>query len=303
MVTTVGPDNLMDVARDVNTTILDPADILLTDQVGIVTGGGGGIGQGIALGLARFGADVVVIDVEPDRCATTQAAVEALGRRAVGIACDVMDTAALTSAIAQAQETFGRLDILVNNAGGVRGGPFLTQPETSVRRHVEINLFSMLFATQAAAGLMIEGGRGGTIVNVASIEALRAAPNFAVYAACKAGMSSFTKTMALELAEHGIRVNCIAPDHTITPGNRGNRQGPVEPATWADSDSDEWARVVPLGREGVVAECASTAVWLCSAMSNYVTGITVSVDGGTWASSGWLRKPEGGWTYNPGSAF
>ncbi|MET0144636.1 MAG: SDR family oxidoreductase [Ilumatobacteraceae bacterium] len=303
MVNNVGPDNLMAVARDVEHTILDPSDILLTDQVAIVTGGGGGIGQGIALGLARFGADVAVIDVEPTRCASTQAAIEALGRRAVGIPCDVMDTAGLTAAIAQVHDELGRLDILVNNAGGVRGGPFITQPEASVRRHVEINLFSMLFATQAAARLMIEGGRGGTIVNVASIEALRAAPMFAVYAACKAGMAGFTKSMAVELAEHDIRVNCIAPDHTITPGNRDNRNGPVEPASWADSDSEEWRRVVPLGREGVVAECASTAVWLCSAMSNYVTGITVSVDGGTWASSGWLRGPNGGWTYNPGSEF
>jgi NAD(P)-dependent dehydrogenase (short-subunit alcohol dehydrogenase family) len=292
-------------ARDVNTTTLSPDDILLTGQVAVVTGGGGGIGQGIALGLARFGADVVVIDVEAARCEATQAAIEAMGRRGLGIVCDVMDGDALRAAIDQAAEQFGRIDILVNNAGGVRGGPFLTQPDLSIRRHIDINLTSMIVATQQAARVMVDGGRGGRIVNVASIEAMRAAPMFAVYAACKAGMSSFTKTMALELSEHNIRVNCIAPDHTITPGNRDNRHGPLEPEKWEDTDNADWGRVVPLGREGLVSECASTAVYLSSRMSEYVTGVTINVDGGTWASSGWLRVAPGtghvggDWTYNP----
>jgi NAD(P)-dependent dehydrogenase (short-subunit alcohol dehydrogenase family) len=121
---------------------------------------------------------------------------------------------------------------------------------------------------------------------------------FAVYAACKAGMIDFTRTMAVELAEHGIRVNCISPDHTVTPGNRGNRTGPVDSDSWEGSSPD-WAKLVPLGREGLVAECASAVVWLCSKMSAYVTGVNLPVDGGTWASSGWLRRPEGGWTLNP----
>jgi NAD(P)-dependent dehydrogenase (short-subunit alcohol dehydrogenase family) len=289
----------MSVARDVEHTTLDPSAILVTDQVAIVTAGGGGIGQGIALGLARFGAHVAVIDIEPQRCAATEAAIAGLGRRAIGIPCDVMDSENLVAAIDRVNEEFGRVDILVNNAGGVRGGSFLTQPPGSIHRHVGINLMSMIFASQAAAKHMIAGGRGGSIVNVTSIEGLRAAPNFAVYAACKAGMISFTKSLALELSEHQIRVNCIAPDHTITPGGRGNRAGPVDPSTWADSDSDEWARVVPLGREGVVSECASTVIWMCSQMSDYVTGVTVNVDGGTWASSGWLRTTDGRWTYNP----
>jgi NAD(P)-dependent dehydrogenase (short-subunit alcohol dehydrogenase family) len=292
---TVDRENLMAVARDVETTTLEPADIVLTGKVAVVTGGGGGIGQGIALGLAKFGCDVAVLDVVPERCETTEAAIERMGQRGLGIACDVMNTAALTASIDRVAEVFGKLDILVNNAGGVRGGLFITQPEASIRRHVEINLFSTLFATQAAARHMIEAGDGGSIVNVASIEGVRGAPMFAVYAACKAGMVSFTKTTAIEFAEHGIRVNCIAPDHTITPGNRGNRTGPVDPASWADSDPEEWGKLVPVGREGVVSECASTAIWMCSDMSAYVTGVTVNVDGGTWASSGWLRRPEGGW--------
>jgi NAD(P)-dependent dehydrogenase (short-subunit alcohol dehydrogenase family) len=298
MATGMDDDELMRLARDVDHIALDPSDILVTDRVAVVTGGGGGIGQGIALGLARFGAHVAVLDIEPARCAATQAAIEAMGRQAVGIPCNVIDADQLRASIEQVHERFGRLDILVNNAGGVRPGPFLTQPEASIRRHIDINLTSMLVATQAAAPHMVDGGRGGSIVNVTSIEGNRAAPMFAVYAACKAGMISFTKTMALELAEHGIRVNAIAPDHTISPGTKGNRTGPLDPSSWPDTD-ESWARLVPLGREGIVEECASATVWLCSKLSEYVTGVTLPVDGGTWASSGWLRRPGGGWTLNP----
>jgi NAD(P)-dependent dehydrogenase (short-subunit alcohol dehydrogenase family) len=256
---------LMARARDVEKVSIEPGDILLTDRVAVVTGGGGGIGQGIALGLAKFGADVAVLDVAPERSSATEAAIARTGRRGLGIPCDVMDSAQIRTALARVHEEFGRIDILINNAGGVRGGPFMTMPESSMRRHTEINLTSLFIATQEAAKVMIEGGRGGSIVNVTSIEGMRAAPNFAVYAACKAGMISFTKTMAVELAEHDIRVNAIAPDHTITPGGRGNRSGAVDPESWAET-TDDWAKLVPLGREGLVEECASAAIWLCSKM-------------------------------------
>jgi NAD(P)-dependent dehydrogenase (short-subunit alcohol dehydrogenase family) len=292
---------LMAVARDVGHTVIDPSDILLTDQVAVVTGGGGGIGQGTALGLAKFGAHVAVLDSIPERCAATEAAIRELGRQAEGIVCDVLDPDQIRSALARVKDRFGRLDILVNNAGGVRAGLFRTQPEASIRRHVEINLISTMIATQEAARYMIDQGEGGSIVNVSSIEGSRAAPMFAVYAACKAGVISLAKTMAMELGEYGIRVNCISPDHTVTPGNRDNRTGPVEPDNWEDSSPD-WARLIPLGREGLVEECASAVVWLCSKMSAYVTGVNIPVDGGTFASSGWLREPSGGWTLNPGSA-
>src|SRR5262245_27434596 len=288
----VDPAELMAIARDVEHTATDPSDILLTDQVAIVTGGGGGIGQGTALALAKFGAHVAVLVIEPERCSSTEAAIRQLGRDALGLPCDVMDANGLRAAIDRVHAELGRVDILVNNAGGVRGGPFLTQPEASIRRHVEMNLVSTLIATQSVVPVMIDGGRGGSIVNVSSIEGNRAAPMFAVYAACKAGVINFTRTMALELGEHAIRVNGIAPDHTITPGMRGNRTGPVDPASWPDSAGD-WARVIPVGREGVVEECASTIVWLCSKMAAYVTGVTVPVDGGTWASGGWLRDRDG----------
>ncbi|MFN7028030.1 MAG: SDR family NAD(P)-dependent oxidoreductase [Sphingopyxis sp.] len=278
----------------------------LDGQAAFVTGGGGGIGRAIAIRLAQAGADVAIFDIFPERAEEAAARVREQGRQAIPIVGDVMDSAALRSAIDKAAATFGRLDILVNNAGGVSARPFLEQSERSMRKHIDINLMSMLVATQAAALHMVAGGRGGTMINVASIEASRAAPNFAVYAACKAGMLSFTKSMAVELSEHGIRANCLAPDHTITPGNQGNRAGPVDPATWkkrSDDEIDAMSRLIPLGREGVDMECGDAAVFLASAMSTYITGVLLPVDGGTWASSGWVRGRDRRWTLNEGLAF
>ena len=278
----------------------------LDGQAAFVTGGGGGIGRAIAIRLAEAGAEVAIFDIVPERAEEAAARVREQGGRALAIPGDVMDSDALRAAIDTVAAQCGRLDILVNNAGGVSARPFLEQSERSMRKHIDINLMSMLVATQAAATHMVAGGRGGSIVNVASIEASRAAPNFAVYAACKAGMLSFTKSMALEFSGHRIRVNCIAPDHTITPGNQGNRAGPVDPATWkqhSDEAIDAMNRLIPLGREGIDMECGDAAVFLASAMSSYITGVLLPVDGGTWASSGWVRGRNDKWTLNEGLSF
>ena len=280
---------------------MDASDLLLTGQVAVVTGGGGGIGRGISIELARVGADVVVVDIEAERAERTAELVRAAGRQALPVRTDVMDSDQVRAAVAAADDRFGRVDILVNNAGGVSARRFLDQSERSWRRHIEINLVSMLAATAAAAPVMIRGGRGGSIVNVSSIEGSRAAPTFAVYAACKAGMISFTKTMAVELGEHGIRVNCISPDQTATPGNHGMRTGPIpdELPPRSPEVAEGIARYVPLRREGVVEECGSVVVFLCSGLAAYVTGANIPVDGGAWASSGWIGSPEGGWQLYP----
>jgi len=272
-------------------------DTDLGGRVAIVTGGGGGIGRAIALTLAQAGADIVVADIVPERCDEVAARVRELGRAALPVPTDAMDTAQIGDMVARAEQQLGRIDILVNNAGGVGGKPFLEQSERSWRRHIDLNLVSMLAATSAAAPVMIRGGRGGAVVNVSSIEASRAAPNYAVYAACKAGMNSFTRTMALELAEHGIRVNAIAPDMTITPGLRGNASGPVDPARWIEPPpevADATRRRIPLGREGVDFECGQAALFLVSPMSSYITGVILPVDGGCQASSGWVRRRSTG---------
>jgi NAD(P)-dependent dehydrogenase (short-subunit alcohol dehydrogenase family) len=279
-------------------------EISLQDQVAFVTGAGAGIGEGTSRQLAACGATVVVTDVERERADRVAATIVESGGRALPLRVDVMDTSEIEAAMQETQRRFGRLDILVNNAGGVRGQRFLEQSERSWRRHIDINMVSMLAATWHGAQLMKQGGRGGSIVNVSSIEGSRAAPMYSVYAACKAAMLNFTRTMALELAEHGIRVNAITPDQTRTAGNSGQRRGPVDPEALArrtEEQRDDLAAYVPVGREGTPEECGDVIAFLCSSQASYVTGVTLPVDGGAWASSGWIRQADGdGWTLGGG---
>ena len=264
-----------------------------------MTGGGAGIGRACALRLAEFGADIVIAEVIPERAEETAERVRALGRRALAVNTDMMDVDAVRQMIARADAEFGRIDILVNNAGGSTQRDFASQSERSWRRHIDLNLVSMLCATSEVIPIMIRGGRGGSIINVASIEGTRAAPGYAVYAACKAGMLNFTQSMALELSDHAIRVNAITPDHTVTAGMRGNRAGRVDPAIWINptpEQQDALERLIPLGREGIDSECGDAVVFLCSQMASYITGVTLPVDGGTAAAAGWQRAPDRKWT-------
>jgi NAD(P)-dependent dehydrogenase (short-subunit alcohol dehydrogenase family) len=211
-----------------------------------------------------------------------------------------MDTDQVVQAVETAAAQFGRLDILVNNAGGVTRRPFTDLVEKNWRRHIDLNLISNLAATSAAVPVMIAGGRGGSIVNVTSIEGSRAAPGYAVYAACKAGINNLTRTLAVEFADHGIRVNAIAPDYTVTPGTSGNFTGPVaERRDLGPAQADIMRRRIPLGRGGIDAECGHLAVFLASAMASYITGTIIPIDGGTWGAGGWIRDKTGQWVLPP----
>jgi NAD(P)-dependent dehydrogenase (short-subunit alcohol dehydrogenase family) len=266
------------------------AAIRLDGKVAIVTGAANGIGEGAVMAIARFGGDVVIADIDAVNGKRVAHAVRSLGRQALYIQTDVADTGQIAAMISQACAHFGRLDILVNNAGGSRHVDFLKQSERSWRRHIDFNLVSMLAATQIAAEAMIGYGHGGTIVNIASTEGLRAAPGFAVYAACKAGMISFTRSMALELSAHGIRTHALAPDMIETPG--------LSPYFDNASDAMNAARdrYIPLARLGSIDEIGNVVVFLCSSMSSYLNGLTVPVDGGATASAGWTRSPtDGAW--------
>ena len=281
---------------------MDASAIDLTGQVALVTGGGGGIGRAIALCMADMGANVAVIDNIPERCEEVAARVRERGREVITFPYNVMEADKVTEAVTATGERFGRLDILVNNAGGVTRRNFKDLLEKNWRRHIDLNLVSNLAATSAAIPIMIAGGRGGSIINVSSIEGSRAAPGYAVYAACKAGINNLTRTLALELAEHGIRVNTIAPDITITPGIRGNFTGPVDESKWYKPGPSAEASVaarVPAGRAGIDEECGMAAVFLASKMASYVTGTILPVDGGSWASSGWVRDSKDTWILPP----
>ena len=271
---------------------MEPADALLTDQVAIVTGGGQGIGEGVALAFARFGADVVIADKNPDTSAGVAKKVREIGRRCLAIQTDVRELDQVRAMVDQTMKELGRVDILVNNAGGTRYARFLELEPRGWQRHMELNLGGLFGPTDAAVRAMIAGGRGGSVINVASIEGVRAAPNFSVYAACKAGMINFTRTLALELAEHKIRVNCVAPDCTATPGI--DAFGVPTPESL-----QALGRVIPLGRRGTIDETSGPFVFLASSMASYVTGVTLHVDGGTWASGGWIRSDDGEWSTSP----
>jgi len=281
---------------------MDASAIDLSGQVALVTGGGGGIGRAIALCMADMGADIAIIDSIPERCEETEARVRERGRQVISFPFNVMDTDKVREAVEGTKARFGRLDILVNNAGGVTRRNFVDLQEKNWRRHIDLNLVSLLAASSAAIPIMIEGGRGGSIINVTSIEGSRAAPGYAVYAACKAGVNNITRTLALELAEHGIRVNAIAPDYTETPGTRGNVTGPVDESKWYRPGPSGQASIrsrIPAGRCGVDEECGMAAVFLASRMASYVTGIVMPVDGGSWASSGWVRDSKSNWILPP----
>jgi NAD(P)-dependent dehydrogenase (short-subunit alcohol dehydrogenase family) len=285
-----------------DTGTMDTGSLGLDGQAALVTGGGGGIGRAIALCLAAHGADVCVVDIIPERCDEVAARVAEYGRTALAFPANAMEADKLHDAVEAAAAKFGRLDILVNNAGGVTRRDFAALNERNWRRHIDLNLVSNLAATSAAIPHMIAGKRGGAIINVTSIEASRAAPGYAVYAACKAGINNLTRTLAVELADHRIRVNAIAPDFTVTPGTRGNFTGPVDEGKWHQPSAAQIEAIrkrIPAGRPGIDAECGHLAVFLASAMASYITGTVVPVDGGTWASGGWVRDSTGKWILPP----
>jgi len=281
---------------------MDASDLDLTGQVALVTGGGGGLGRAIALCLADMGADIAIVEIIPERCEEVAARIQERGRKVLTFPVNVMDAGALSEAVAEAGRQFGRLDILVNNAGGVARKNFADLAEKNWRRHIDLNLVSALAATSAAIPIMVEGGRGGSIINVTSIEGSRAAPGYAVYAACKAGINNLTRTLAVELSDHGIRVNAIAPDYTVTPGLRGNIAGPVDESKWfqpTPAHDESIRRRIPLGRGGIDEECGRLAVFLASRMASYITGTIIPIDGGTWGSGGWVRSASGDWILPP----
>lgn len=264
----------------------------LIGKVAVITAGANGIGEGAAMALAERGADIAICDIDTENGARVVSAVEALGRRALFVPANMMEEGAAAGFVEQAGQHFGRVDILINNAGGVKPRLFADQNMGNWRRIIDLNLMSMLEATQVAARWMKQGKAGGAIVNIASTEALHAAPGFSVYAACKAAMVQFTKTMALELGPDGVRVNAIAPDLVATPG--------LAPHLKDDEASIEIrSRYVPLGRMASIAEAGSVIAFLATDQSSYVTGVTIPLDGGLTAGGGWYRNEEQQWVMYP----
>jgi len=271
-----------------------PDAALLSGKVAVVTGGGGGIGRAVSETFAAHGAKVVVAEIDADRAAETVGAIRAAGGSALAQPVDVRQRDEVTSLADATLGEYGRVDVLVNNVGHYLfpASPFLDTVEEQWDSLYDVNLRHMFLCTKAFAPRMVEQGEGGSIVNVSTVEAFRGIPMMAVYSAFKAGVTQFTKSLALELGNDGIRVNSIAPDLTETI------QVPYE--RWVPEEQRHLIpRWVPVGRFGTPDDIAGVALFLASDLSAFVTGTTVHADGGSLAAGGWFRTERGRWTNRP----
>jgi 3-oxoacyl-[acyl-carrier protein] reductase len=244
----------------------------------MVTGGGRGIGKAIALRFAREGADIAVLDVDGETAAATGREIRETGRRVAIEVADVSDPDAVAAAVDEAVRELGRLDVLVNNAGIEKRAPFLEITPADWRRQLDVNLSGAFYCTQAAARAMAERGYG-RIVNVSSVAGLIGPIDLAAYGAAKAGIVGLTRAAALDLADHGITVNAITP-------------GPIETelmlGVWGAEALRERPQHGAIARFGTVEEIAHTALFLASPESGFITGTTISVDGGAAAAGAYM---------------
>lgn len=239
----------------------------------LVTGASRGLGRHFAMVLARAGAEVIL--AARDRRALDEAAREIgneTGRRAQCLALDVADGDAVREAVAGA----GPLDILVNNAGVTRAGPLLDVSAEDFDFVMNANLRGAFMVAQAAAAAMRDAGKGGAIVNIASIVGLRQGSQLTAYAMSKAGVVQMTRQMALELARFHIRVNAIAPGYFVTDMNRDHLEG---------AGGDAMLRRIPQRRFGEFPDLDGPLLLLCSDAGRYMTGAVVPVDGGHMVAS------------------
>jgi len=264
--------------------------------VAIVTGGAGGIGRAITELFAAHGASVVVADIDEDRAVETVDAVIAGGGTALASVGDITGHDAAPAVVAATLAAYGQIDVVVNNVGHFvfPGRPFVESTPDEWAELYRVNLDHVLRMTHAALPPMIERGAGGSIINLTTVEAFRGIPQHPVYAAFKAGVTQFGRSLALDVGRHSIRVNDIAPDVTRS------RQLPYE--RWLTEDDERriptW---VPIGRLGEPRDTAGAALFLASDLGAFVTGTTIHCDGGTHAAGGWYPTERGnrGWTNRP----
>jgi NAD(P)-dependent dehydrogenase (short-subunit alcohol dehydrogenase family) len=261
--------------------------ISLEGQTAVVTGAARGIGLAIARRLAEAGADLVLGDIDADMAATVAGEIAAeFGVRAVGTALDVADEAAIIALADQAVALSGRLDIWVNNAGIFPGGSSVDFLASQWDEIQDINLRgTFLGAREAARRMIAQDPKGGVIVNVASVSGFRGRPGLAAYVASKHGVVGLTKSLAVELGPHDIRVLGLAPTGTSTPGLAARRTE----AAGAELDRIKMlekriADSLPLGRLGVPDDIARVALFCASDLSLLMTGSTLLIDAGALAN-------------------
>ena len=235
------------------------------------------------------GGRVALIDRNADAVSAIREKLDGLGADAIVQLGDARDRSSLEMLFSAANNRWGRLDFLVNVVGGTFKAAFADTNERGWDALLRTNLDHVLHACSLAIPAIRAGGRGGSIVNLTTIEAHRAAPNFAVYSAAKAAVSHFARSLAVELAPDAIRVNNVAPDITPTPGMIGIGN---ESSTFMDPIGAQIA--LPMGRVGVPEDVSGAVLFLLSGLSSYITGTTLHPDGGTFAASGWFNWPGSG---------
>jgi 3-oxoacyl-[acyl-carrier protein] reductase len=243
----------------------------LDGKVALVTGGAQGIGKAIALRLAREGAQVTVSDINLEKAQETCREVESLGTKALAVGGSVADAKAAEAMVEKTVEAFGGLDILVNNAGITRDGVLLRMKEEDWDLVLSVNLKGAFHCTKAALRTLIKR-KGGKIINIASVTGQMGNAGQSNYAASKAGLIGFTKSVAREYASRNIQVNAVAPGFIDTAMSQA-----IPP-----KEREMLIRVIPMERLGTAEDIAGAVLFLASPASDYITGQVLNVNGGMY---------------------
>ncbi len=245
----------------------------LDGKKAIVTGGSRGLGLGIAKALAEAGADIALVDILD--MTEAKAEIEALGRKCITITADLSKKECVDTIVSETVSGLGGIDILFNNAGIIRRAPITEFTEKDWDDVMNINIRTLFFLSQAVGKQMIAQGRGGKIVNTASMLSFQGGILVPSYTASKSAVMGLTKLLANELGAHNINVNAIAPGYMATDNTKALREDPERNKAILDR--------IPAGRWGTPEDLQGTAVFLASEASSYVQGYTIAVDGG-WLS-------------------
>lgn len=244
----------------------------LTGKVAIVTGGTKGLGYGIAVTFAKYGADVVVASRTAADCERVEAELKTLGHRALGVPTDVSKADQVDHLIAKTVETMGKVDIMVCNGGTSTTCPALKLSEQEWDRVMDVDLKGVFLCARAAAKQMVEQGHGGRIINMASAAGLKGSKNVAPYCAAKAGVVNLTRALALEWARYNITVNSVCPSYVLTSIN--------EEALSDPKVRDTILKTIALRRFGTLDEIAAATLYLASDYSGFMSGAFLRLDGG-----------------------